>query len=163
MTRRRCPTHSTAPCMHGLFHWEHEHVPAKSPDGNLAKRVYATSPMAAYIFVKRTPTRRRPLALRRIVLCMTKAKRALLPPHSKQSATAANLASLSRIRALVTSDEGGLQSQAGQDGGEVDRAARRGSSPPDAITIFKGVRILLEQNAGDQPGTEEVGACFSSI
>lgn len=34
--------------------------------------------------------------------------------------------------------------------------ARRGSSPPNAVTVFRGLRVLLEQNSGSQTGSGEV-------
>lgn len=34
--------------------------------------------------------------------------------------------------------------------------ARRGSSPPNAVTVFRGLRVLLEQNSGSQTGSAEV-------
>lgn len=81
----------------------------------------------------------------------------VLPP----SATA-NLASLSRIRSLVSGIEGsngvGEERGVGFSRPEPDTtsARRGGSPPPDAVAVFKGVRVLLEQNTEGQPGYEEV-------
>lgn len=99
------------------------------------------------------------------------------------------MASLRRIRSLVTSDEVsgkvGRQGGAGGAGGGAARGGRargggiggrgglppslgtggstggrRESSQPDAAAVFRGVRALLEQNLGDQPGSEEVCLCL---
>lgn len=67
--------------------------------------------------------------------------------HGLPSGAADNLASLSRIRALVSCDKPGP-------------GPGRSASSPDAAAVFRGVRILLEQNAGDQPGSEQVRVCF---
>lgn len=83
--------------------------------------------------------------------------------HAQPPSTAANLASLRRIRALVTSadpknggvnGEGSLREEGGSRLGEGD--AGRRSSAPDAATVFRGVRVLLEQNICGILGAEEV-------
>ncbi|CAM9098373.1 unnamed protein product [Ectocarpus sp. 4 AP-2014] len=89
---------------------------------------------------------------------------------------AANLTSLSRIRVLVTTTTADTGKGARVDGvlrrSEGDEArvhssggvGRRGSFAPDAATVFKGVRVLLEQNTGDQPGSEQVALeCLSVL
>ncbi|CAM9143750.1 unnamed protein product [Ectocarpus fasciculatus] len=88
----------------------------------------------------------------------------------------ANLVSLSRIRALVTTttaDNGrgvridGVLRRSEGDEAHVHSSGgvgRRGSFAPDAATVFKGVRVLLEQNTGDQPGSEQVALeCLSVL
>eukprot|EP00752_Nemacystus_decipiens_P014589 g12992.t1 len=81
--------------------------------------------------------------------------------HAQSASAAANLASLSRIRALVAKTDrrnGG----GGSRPGEGD--SRRRSSAPDASTVFRGVRVLLEQNTCDRPGSEEVALeCLSVL
>lgn len=76
---------------------------------------------------------------------------------------AAKLASLGRIRTLVTNTDrrvGGVNGEGLYVGGGASRPgegdARRGSSAPDAATVFRGVRVLLEQNMCGLPGAEEV-------
>lgn len=96
-----------------------------------------------------------------------------LPPSA-----AANLASLSRIRMLVTSTDGGVGGLGNEGVGMSCGMLRpgsgeatvsdgsntgRGSSPPDAVTVFRGLRVLLEQNAGGQPGSEEVRFVSASL
>lgn len=83
---------------------------------------------------------------------------------------AENLASLRRIRALVTGDEhsAGVESlpdeQSGGFGGLLQPASdpSRGT-PPDASAVFKGVRVLLEQNTGDHKGSDKVRLVLFSV
>lgn len=76
------------------------------------------------------------------------------------SATAANLASLGRIRALVSIGGSEALSSERRDSAPVEERAGPGarkSSPPETGAVFKGVRILLEQNAtGGHLGSDEV-------
>ena len=76
------------------------------------------------------------------------------PAHGTASATiAANMASLRRIRSLVTCDD--ARGRVGRGGGG-GIGGRRESSQPDPAAVFSGVRALLEHNLGHQPGSEEV-------
>lgn len=67
----------------------------------------------------------------------------------------ANMTSLRRIRALLDGDSGTGQEEDRSQGGASKTGARQ--KPLDAPSIFKGVRTLLEQNTGDDAGSEMVG------
>lgn len=68
----------------------------------------------------------------------------------------ANMTSLRRIRALLDGASATCQGEDKSQGGASKTSARQ--SPLDAPSIFKGVRTLLEQNTGDDAGSEMVGS-----